>query len=72
MPLCRLAAQLQFGWETGMTGMGASGGGLFLLSKGLVLLRRFGEFGKGKAAYIVLPSQGKQAIHRQVHAGLHR
>ncbi|GAB4817756.1 hypothetical protein N2152v2_004802 [Parachlorella kessleri] len=54
---------VKFGWETGMTGMGATGGGLFLLSKGLVLLKRVGEFGKGKAAYIVLPDQGKQAIH---------
>lgn len=46
-----------------MTGTGALGGGLCLLSKDLLLLVRFPEFAAGKAVYIVLPNRKKQAVH---------
>lgn len=42
---------------------GATGGGLFLLSKDLLMLGRFPSFAQGKAVYIVFPNSKKQAVH---------
>lgn len=53
----------RWGWETGMTGMCALGGGLCLLSRDLVLLSRYPEFGRDRAVFVVLPNSKKTAVH---------
>lgn len=49
-----------------MTGMGATGGGLFLLSRDLLLLARYPEFARGEAVFVVFPDAKSQAVHTWV------
>lgn len=50
----------------GMTGMGATGGGLFLLSRDLLLLARYPDFARGEAVFVVFPDAKSQAVHMWV------